>query len=70
LRHKALSDGLQERSDEECLECAKEIRLVLTELAERMAQVLKEESELKEAVSKLLARTSKKPPFPGKPEVE
>ncbi len=58
LLHKALSDGLHERSDEECLECAREIRLVLTELAERMSQVLKEESELKEAVSKLLARAA------------
>jgi hypothetical protein len=60
LLHKALSDGLHERSDEECLECAREVRLLLTELADRMAQVLKEESELKGAVSKLLARTASK----------
>jgi hypothetical protein len=68
LLHSALSDGLHERSDEECLECAREIRLVLTELAERMAQVLKEKSELKDAVSKLLVRTaSKKPSSPAEP---
>jgi hypothetical protein len=60
LLHKALSDGLHERTDEECLECAREIRLVLTELAERMAQVLKEESELVDAVNKLLEREAKK----------
>jgi hypothetical protein len=60
LLHDALSDGLHARSDEECLEYAREIRLVLTELAERMAQVLKENSELRDAVSKLLARASKK----------
>jgi hypothetical protein len=58
LLHSALSDGLHERSDEECLECAREIRLLMTELADRMAQVLKEETELKGAVSKLLARTA------------
>jgi hypothetical protein len=56
LLHGALSDGLHERSDEECLEYAREIRLVLTDLAERMSQALKETSELKEAVSKLLGR--------------
>jgi hypothetical protein len=56
LLHDALSDGLHARSDEECLEYAREIRVVLTDLAERMAQVLKENSELKEAVSKLLGR--------------
>lgn len=60
LLHDALSDGLHERSDEECLECAREIRLVLTDLAERMSQVLKESSELKNAVSKLLARAASK----------
>jgi hypothetical protein len=56
LLHDALSDGLHERSDEECLEYAREIHLVLTDLAERMSQALKETSELKEAVSKLLGR--------------
>ena len=60
LLHGALSDGIHERSDEECLECAREIRLVLTELAERMAQALKEEAELKGAVGKLLERAAKK----------
>lgn len=60
LLHTALSDGLHERSDEECLEYAREIRLVLTDLAERMSQILKESSELKNAVSKLLARAASK----------
>ena len=56
LLHDALSDGLHQQSDEECLEAAKEIRLVLTHLAERMAEVLKSDAELKDAVSKLLNR--------------
>jgi hypothetical protein len=60
LLHGALSDGLHERSDEDCLEYAMEIRVVLTELAERMSQALKEEAELKGAVSKLLERAAKK----------
>jgi hypothetical protein len=62
LLHKALSDGLHERSDAECLECAREIRLVLTDLAERMGQVLQEKTKLKDAVTKLLERAAKKPP--------
>ena len=58
LLHDALSDGLHERSDAECLECATEARVVLTELAERMSQVLKDNAELKTAVTKLLERTA------------
>jgi hypothetical protein len=56
LLHKALSEGIHEEGDTECLEYAHEIRLILTEVAERSAQVLKEEAELKGAVSKLMTR--------------
>jgi hypothetical protein len=68
LLHEALSDGLHDRSDEECLELATEIRLMLTHLAERMAEVLKSDAELKGAVSKLLKRVASKnaPTAPGK----
>lgn len=59
LLHTALSEGLHEHTDKECLEIAEEIRLVLTELAERISQALKEEAELKQAVSRLMSR--KKP---------
>ncbi len=58
LLHAALSEGLHEHTDEECLEIAQEIRLVLTELAERLSQALKEEAELQTAVSRLLNRKS------------
>ena len=56
LLHTALSEGLHAQTDEECLELAQEIRLVLTELAERISQALKEEAELKQAVTRLLNR--------------
>ena len=56
LLHTALSEGLHEHTDEECLEIAQEIRLILTELAERISQALKEEAELKDAVSRLMNR--------------
>ena len=53
LLHQALSRDLHSASDEDCLEAASAIRVVLTELAERMAQITRESSELKTALSKL-----------------
>ena len=54
LLHSALSEGLHAGTDEECLELATSIRVVLTELAERISQALKDEAELKQAISKLM----------------
>ena len=54
LLHSALSEGLHAQSDEECLEIATSIRVVLTELAERISQALKDEAELRQAVNRLL----------------
>lgn len=54
LLHSALSKGLHAGSDEECLELATAIRVVLTDLAERISLALKEEAELKQALSRLL----------------
>ena len=54
LLHAALSDGLHERSDQECLEIAGYVRVVLAELSERLSQALKDEAELNHAVSKLM----------------
>jgi hypothetical protein len=59
LLHAALSTGLHGKSDEECLDIAQQIRVVLTELAERVAQVLAKRSELDSAVSKLMQHGSK-----------
>jgi hypothetical protein len=54
LLHKALSDGLHDRSDERCLQLAHDIRVVLADPSERISQSLKGEAELNTAVSKLM----------------
>jgi hypothetical protein len=56
LLHSALSEGLHEKSDAECLQLASSVRVVLTELADRVASALKDEGELQEAISRLLTR--------------
>jgi len=53
LLHKALSQGIHAKTDEECLSLAQDIRIVLTELAERAALALKDEAGLKESVHRL-----------------
>ena len=58
LLHSALSEGLHAQTDEQCLELATSIRVVLTELADRISTALKEEADLKTAVSRLLNRKS------------
>ena len=54
LLHSALSEGLHATTDEDCLELATSIRVVLTELVERMATAVKEEAVLTSAVQRLL----------------
>ena len=54
LLHFALSNGLHGRDDAYCLEQASSIRVVLAELSERLAQALKDEAEVKRALSHLL----------------
>ena len=54
LLHHALSRGVHELSDEECLELASTVRLVLGELSERLSDILKDKAELTEAVSTLM----------------
>ena len=56
LLHRALSEGLHDRSDAECLGLARSIRVVLAELSERLTQALKDEAELNQAVANLLNR--------------
>ena len=56
LLHSALSEGLHDLTDEENLEVAQEIRIVLTDLGDRMTKALKDEAELQQAVSRLLNR--------------
>ena len=54
LLHSALSNGLHDQTDENCLEIASSIRVVLGEPSERLSQALKDESELNSALSKLI----------------
>jgi len=56
LLHAALSDGIHDRTDEECLEIASSVRIILGELSERLSNAMKEEAELKSAISTLLSR--------------
>ena len=54
LLHSALSEGLHAQSDQQCLELAHSIRVVLTEFVERVATAMKDEQELAGAVSRLM----------------
>jgi len=54
LLHRVLSDGIHNLSDEQCLEYAASIRVVLGELSEKLGQALKDEATLTQAVAKLL----------------
>ncbi len=55
LLHSALSAGIHNKSDEECLELATSIRHVLSELSERLGQALAQKDVLSKAISKLLS---------------
>jgi hypothetical protein len=54
--HNALSIGLHSESDAKCPEAAHDVRLVLTELIERMSLLRKDNSELQSAVQRLIAK--------------
>ena len=56
LLHSALSKHIHNESDEACLEAAQAIRVVLTDLAERMSEILKENAELTRAIEKLMPK--------------
>jgi hypothetical protein len=58
LLHRALSTGLHAKTDEECLELAHHVRVVLADLAERIGQALKGDAELKAAISRIMNRNS------------
>lgn len=56
LLHSALSEGVHNLSDPEFLEIASSVRIVLTELSERLSAALKDEAELNNALNKLMNR--------------
>lgn len=51
--HAALSQGLHEQTDEQCLEMAGSVRTALEALSERLTQALKDETGLKSALGRL-----------------
>lgn len=59
LLHPALSEGLHDKSDADCLELATSIRVVLTELADRISLALKDEAELTSAVTRLFKKEAR-----------
>ena len=59
LLHSALSEGVHSNDDVTCLELATSIRVVLVEFAERLAQALKDEAELTDAVKRLASKRNK-----------
>lgn len=61
LLHSALSEGLHSQDDEQCLALATSIRVVMAELAERIAQAMKDEATLNTAVSRLLQKKGVSP---------
>lgn len=58
LLHSALSEGVHAQTDEQCLEIAGSVRIVLGELSERLSQALKDEAELTKALSNLMNNKS------------
>jgi hypothetical protein len=56
LLHGALSEGVHALTDEQCLEMAGSVRVVLGELSERLSQALKDEAELTKALSTLMQK--------------
>lgn len=63
LLYSALSEGVHAQNDAECLEVATSIRVILTEMAERLTSALQDNGELSSAVNRLL-NSQKRPPQP------
>ena len=53
LLHKAVSKGIHNMTDEECLQYAGSIRIILFELTERINAILKDSKEIHDAISVL-----------------
>ncbi|MEQ9151630.1 MAG: hypothetical protein RLO06_09050 [Parvibaculum sp.] len=58
LLYDTLSEGIHKQTDEQCLEAAHDVRVVLTALAERLDALTADERELHEAVTRLSKRLS------------
>ena len=62
LLHSALSEGIHAMTDEDCLQYATSIRVVLAELSERIGITLEDHRGLHEAVTLLSRRSEKRAP--------
>ncbi len=58
LLYGVLSQGVHQDTDEECLEIAHSIRIILTELAEKISQAIKDEKEINDALAALTRKIS------------
>jgi len=58
LLHQALSKGLHDQTDKTCLAMANTIRVVLSDLAERLEKATRDDEELRKAVSRLHRKAS------------
>lgn len=67
ILHEHLSDGIHNLSDEEFLEIAKEIRVLLEALAEKMQQIMRQERHVHEAIT-TLSKKKRKQPLKPKPK--
>ena len=56
LLHSALSKGVHKLTDEQCLELAGSVRVVMVELSDKLSQALKNEAELTQALSVLMKK--------------
>ena len=54
LLHGVLSHGVHELSDQECLDLASSVRVVLGRLSEKLSDILKDDEEVKGALSTLM----------------
>ena len=54
LLHGVLSHGVHELPDEQCLDLASSVRVVLGKLSEKLSDILKDEAEVEEAISTLM----------------
>lgn len=60
LLYSALSEGVHELSDEDCLECAEDIRVVLLAMSERIDMLLSESKNINSAIARLSKRVNSK----------
>jgi hypothetical protein len=65
LLHSALSEGVHNLNDAECLELAGSVREILFEFADRLAQAMKDHAGLNDAVNRLSRAKSKPRPPPS-----